>query len=154
MSDSINFELVDRLRGVGFEGRIIAEVVQDSNRERLKKAGANNVLRPIRVYPELLMRAIIAPGSEQVIETIFDSFGEECIRYDVNIKAKWLDVVHKLTEEDLGIPIAYEDFDGKIFNTPPSKKIINAKALFTIVHEGHIKNDQEIEKALKSVNQE
>jgi voltage-gated potassium channel len=135
------------------KGRISAEVVKDSNRDRLRKVGADSVLRPIRAYPELLMRAILAPGSEQVIETIFDSFGEECIRYDVTIEAKWLDIVYALTSEDLGIPIAYEDKNGIIFNTPPSKKIINAKALFSIVHEGHIKNNQEIEKALKSINQ-
>lgn len=150
ISDSINFELTDRLRELGIKCHIIAEVVKDSNRARLKKAGANNVLRPIRAYPELLMRAIIAPGSEQVIETIFDSFGEECVRYDVNVSCRWLDVVYKLAEKDLGLPVAYEDVDGTIFNTPSSAKRINARAIFVIVHEGHVKNSQTIEEILTS----
>jgi voltage-gated potassium channel len=149
-SDSINFELVDRLREIGIKCHIVAEVVKDTNRSRLKKAGADNVLRPIRAYPELLMRAIVAPGSEQVIETIFDSSGEECIRYDVNVQCKWIDVVFKLAYKDLGIPVAYEDVDGQIFNTPSSKKIINARALFVIVQEGHVKNNQAIEDILTS----
>ncbi|MFT5703770.1 MAG: voltage-gated potassium channel [Rickettsiales bacterium] len=149
-SDSINFDLVDRLRERGVKARIIAEVVKDTNRPRVKKAGANNVLRPIRAYPELLMRSIISPGSEQVIETIFDSFGEECIRYDVTISCRWLDVIYKLAEKDLGIPVAYEDVDGVIFNAPSSAKIIDAKAIFAIVHEGYTKSNQAIEDILTS----
>lgn len=144
MSDSINFELVDRLREMGFTGRIITEAVQDENRTRFKKIGANNVLRPIRMYPELLMRAIIAPGSEQVIETLFDSYGEECIRYEVAVKATWLEVIQKLTTADFGLPIAYENTDGLIFNNPSTKEKVDAKAIFMIVNEGHVRSNEEI----------
>lgn len=152
ISDSINFELVDRLRNMGVKGRIIVEVVSDKNRERLKRIGANNVLRPIRTYPELLMRAIVAPGSEQVIETLFDSYGEECIRYDVKVKSSWLAIIQKITSYDLGIPIAYEDSSGKIFNNPSSREHIEARALFVIVHEGCAKSNIEIERILNTVS--
>jgi len=148
LSDSINFELIDRIREAGFTGRIIAEAVKDENRNRLKKVGADNVLRPIRAYPELLMRSIIAPGSEQVIETLFDSFGEECIRYEVSVKSSWLEIIQKITTSDLGIPIAYENTDGKIINNPSVKSQVDTRAIFLIVSEGKIKENSEIEAIL------
>jgi voltage-gated potassium channel len=150
ISDSINFELVDRLREMGVQARIIVEVAQDENRMRLKKVGADSVLRPIRTYPELLVRAILAPGSEKVIETLFDSFGQECIKYELEIETKWMDIIHKLTMQDCGIPIAYEDALGAIINNPSSNRVVNARAIFVIVREGSVKKSSEIEKILKS----
>lgn len=144
VSDSINFELVDRLREMGFKGRIIAEVVHDENRSRLKKVGANNVLRPVRTYPELLIRAILVPGSEQVIETIFDSSGEECIRYNVEFEIQWLEVIKRLAENDAGVPIAYEDQNGIIVNNPSTKQTVKTKAIFVIVHAGNNKTCDEV----------
>jgi voltage-gated potassium channel len=149
-SDSINFELVDRLREMGIKGRIIVEAVKDENRARLKKVGADNVLRPIRTYPEMLMRAIIAPGSEQVIETLFDSYGEECIRYEAAVKSSWLDIIHKLTSNDLGIPIAFENDEGKVVSVPSSKDVVTTKAIYVIVNEGRSKTNEEIEQVLKA----
>lgn len=148
VSDSINFELVDRLREMGVKSRIIAEAVQDENRPRLKKIGANNVLRPVRTYPELLIRAILAPGVEQVIESLFDSFGEECLRYEVQVECSWLDVIQKLAAQDVGIPIAYEDIDGQIINNPSSKEFVKTKAIFTIVNAGNSKTSKEVAKIL------
>ncbi len=149
-SDSINFELVDRLREMGIKGRIIVEAVKDENRARLKKVGADNVLRPIRTYPEMLMRAIIAPGSEQVMETLFDSYGEECIRYEASVKSSWLDIIHKLTSNDLGIPIAFENTQGEVVNVPSSKDMVTTKAIYVIVNEGRSKTSEAIEKILQS----
>ena len=150
LSDSISFELVDRLREMGVKGRIIVEAVKDENRKRLKKVGADNVLRPIRAYPELLMRAIIAPGVEQVIETLFDSYGEECIRYEVKIKSKWINVITKLVSEDLGIAIAYEDNQGHIINNPSAKDDVDTNAIFVIVNDGYKQDCNYIEDLLKA----
>ncbi|MDA7705209.1 potassium channel family protein, partial [Rickettsiales bacterium] len=138
-SDSINFELIDRIRNLGIKSRIISEVVKDKNRERLIKIGADNTLRPIRTYPELLMRAILTPGSEQVIETLFNSSGEECIRYNIESNLKWIDVINILAQNNLGVPIAYQAIDGKIINNPCSSDIIDFKAIFIIINKNNIK---------------
>ncbi len=37
--------------------------MDDRNRDRLKRAGANAVVRPLRGYPDMIVRAIVAPGS-------------------------------------------------------------------------------------------
>ncbi|MCH2547162.1 MAG: potassium channel family protein [Alphaproteobacteria bacterium] len=149
-SDSITFDLIDRLREMGYTNRIIAEAVRDENRGRLKKAGANNVLRPIRSYPELLMRSILAPGSEQVIEKLFDSFGEECIRYDANFTMQWLEVINRLAKNDYGLPIAYENAEQEIITNPSAKTIVTATAIFVIVNEGKICLHSEIQHALST----
>ncbi len=150
LSDSINFDLVDRLRDMGVKGRIIAEAVKDTNRARLRKVGADNVLRPIRAYPELLMRSLIAPGSEQVIETLFNSSGEECVRYEVNLTCNWLTIIQTLTMQDFGLPIAYENTQGAIINNPSSKDQVSTKAIFVIVNEGCTTDSAVLERLLKA----
>lgn len=143
ISDSINFELVDRLRNMGVKSRIIVESVNDENRARLKRIGADSVLRPIRAYPELLMRSIIAPGSEEVIETLFNSYGEECVKIEVTIEDKWLNIIEKLTKNEIAIPIAYEDLQGNIINSPKFSEVINVKSLYVIVNkDDFVKSDK------------
>ncbi len=149
LSDSINFELIDRLRVKNVTGRIVAEAVRDESRARLRKVGADNILRPIRTYPEILVRAIVASGSEHVIETLFYGLGEECMSFDVNIKDTWLNIVTKLIKAGIGTPIAYETPYGSIVNNPPAeKKDIEARAIFIIVNEGKKHSDKEISKIL------
>ena len=63
----------------------MVEIVSDDNWPRLLKAG-RHVVRPIRSYPELLIRTILAPGSEKIFEDLFDSSGEECQKYTIELK--------------------------------------------------------------------
>jgi voltage-gated potassium channel len=94
------------------------------------------------------MRAILAPGSEQIIEALFDSFGEECIRYDVQANMPWIDVILSLSSNDVGLPIAYESTDNCIITNPPPKQIVSMRAVFVIVREGNIKSDQEVSRII------
>lgn len=151
LSDSINFELIDRLRGLGVHGRFVVECVSDANRDRLKKMGADNIIRPIRTYPEVMVRAITAPGSEQVIETLFYNMGEECMKYKVDVKAEWHKVVETLVRANVGIPISYEKVDGSIVNNPPSEKVIDAASIFVIVKYEGAKSTSEVAKLVKKL---
>ena len=67
-SDASTFDLVYRIRETGSKAYIVAESIRDANRARIKAAGANATMRPIRAYPEIAVRAVLAPGSELVIE--------------------------------------------------------------------------------------
>lgn len=150
--DSMHFDLVDRLREMGVKGRIICEVVKDENRKRLRKAGADNVIRPIRSYPELLTRSIVAPGSEQILESLFDNYMVQCIRYDIQIEAKWIKVIESMTKNDIGVPIAYEDQDRHIKINPSSQELINSCAIFVILGENKVKDSKKIKDLiLKSI---
>ena len=140
LSDSINFDIVTRVREINPTALVIAEAVADENRERLIKAGANNVVRPIRSYPELLVRTILAPGTEQVIEELFNSDGEECVRYEVALKGRWGDIAAKLIQKDIGIPLAFIDSAGQVVSNAPPDSEIEATTLYVVVRKGNLKS--------------
>lgn len=131
-ADPIVRDLVQRLRGLGCKGRIIAECVADTRRELLRNAGADQIIRPIRTYPEMLVRAMLAPGAEYIIEDIFSAAGDECLRYEVNFTSNWADLVSSVVREDVGIPIAYENATGEVLCNPAPGEVVTGRALFVI----------------------
>lgn len=152
LSDSVTFDLVMRAREANPNATVIAEAVSDENRKRLLNAGANHVIRPIRSYPELVVRTILAPGTEFVIEEIFNAAGEECVRYDVPLKGKWADVAVNCIKADIGTPLAYVDMSGRVISNANPNKEIEGKAIIALVREGNLKNQDEILATLAPVS--
>ena len=87
-SDSLTLDLLDRLSRIDSHALVATEAVQDANFERFKLMGADAVLRPIRAYPELIVRALSAPGTECVLEDLCRHFGASVHRYDIRIEKK------------------------------------------------------------------
>ena len=136
VSDAYSFDVVHRLRERGYAGRIIAECVDDRNRERLSRAGASAVVRPLRGYPEMIVRAIVAPGSERIVEQMFSSEGDECLRFDVRVQdVLWAEVAAALIGADYGTPLGYADADGGLHINPAPNEPTRAQALFLLVDE-------------------
>jgi voltage-gated potassium channel len=149
-TDGRTLDIVDRLRTMGAKGKILAECVADENRPRFRRFGADTVIRPLRGYPEMVVRALAAPGAEQILEDLFTSERDECWRYDVSVSGiTWADIVATLVREDIGVPIGYraagEDQIG--VNPPPHAKI-DADKLFVLVREGNARSDAEVEALL------
>ncbi len=136
-SDSRTFDILHRLKELKTEANILAECVIDKNRQRLQCAGANVVIRPIRAYPEMIVRAFVTPGSEAIIENMFNSDGDEYRRYDVDIKnIPWCEVVSRLITHDAGIAVAYIDsHTQKMVYNPPANSSPDICALITICKE-------------------
>lgn len=136
LSDSRTFDIIHRLRERGITARIIAECVDDVNRERLRRAGASAIVRPLRGYPEMIVRAIVAPGTEWVIERLFSSEGDECLRFDVAVgNLIWSTIVRAVLEADYGTPVGYADARGQLHSNPRPQEVISAQALFVLVDE-------------------
>ena len=136
LSDSRTFDIIHRLRERGITARIVAECVDDLNRERLKRAGASAIVRPLRGYPEMIVRAIVAPGTEWIIERLFSSEGDECLRFDVTAReVVWSDVVSAILGANFGTPIGYADTQGRPHSNPPPHATVAAEALFVLVDE-------------------
>lgn len=147
-SDSITLDLISRAREENPNARIIAEAVEEKNRKRFEKMGADQVIRPIRSYPELLVRAILSPGSEEVIENLFNAEGEETIRYDIYTQGKWGDIASALITEDIGLPLAYLDKNGEaILNQDPNKEV-DITGVIALAREGNVKEQTFTAKAL------
>jgi voltage-gated potassium channel len=132
--DAQTFDTLYRLRELGVRAPVLAECVLDANRARFYEAGAKIVIRPIRVYPGMVVRGFIAPGIEQVIEELFRSDGGEYRRYDVAVTGlRWATVVSALVENNLGVAVAYESTDGgDIITSPEADEVITASALFVM----------------------
>ncbi len=139
-SDATTFDILHRITESGTKATILAESVDDTNRERLRRSGARVVLRPVRFYPEIAVRAVICPGSEAILENLFTASGDECHGYKLRLKAKrWADVVHRLMEEGVGTAIAYAAADGKdIRCNPRPDEAVDATAIFVIAKENHV----------------
>ncbi len=152
LSDSRTFDIIHRLRESSCHARIVAECVDDDNRERFRKAGATAVVRPLRGYPEMIVRAIVAPGAERIVESLFSSEGDECLRFDVAIGGlKWSDVVRSVIEANFGTALGYADAGGRLRANPPPGDVVHANALFVVVNDSQAPTAASIEAALNKL---
>jgi len=136
-SDSRTFDILFRLHELelSHDVLIVAECVDDQNRKRFRQLGADIIIRPIRAYPEMLVRGLVAPGSEQIIENLFSVQGDEYVRYDLPIEnMPWKDIVAKLIIQNMGLAVAYIDNDtGLVIANPPADTIISTGGIFLII---------------------
>ncbi len=133
-SDSLTLDVLDQLSSFDTRGYILAECVQEANRVRLVRHGANAVIRPVRAYPELMVRALAAPGTEAIMEDLFRYQGTHPRRYDVPFKNQpWGDLASRLLKRGLGTPLGYLGLDDDIVVNPHPDEAVSGKALFLMV---------------------
>jgi voltage-gated potassium channel len=136
ISDSLTFDVLTRIKEIGTQAIIAAESVDDLNRNRMLVAGAKTVMRPIRAYPELLVRAIVAPGTETVMENLFNHSGDHLARLDVVFTEKrWKDIIFVSVENNYGLPLAYIGSDGIVTNPNPNE-VCSGTSIICMVKEG------------------
>lgn len=150
-TDGRTLDIVDRLRALGARGRILAECVDDANRPRFKRFGADLTVRPMRGYPEMIVRALAAPGAEAILEDMFTSRGDEVWRYDVGVSGcTWGRLASALISADVGVPIAYRGpGQNRVRINPKVGTIVDADKIFVLVREGNARPDAEIAALLK-----
>ena len=135
-SDSHTYDILSRLRGLHAKNEIVvAEVVDDANRTRILGAGANTVLRPLRAYPEMVVRALAAPGVEQVLENLFTHDADHLMRFDVDFRdLRWADVIVSFVQGGAGVPMGYVGADGVNTNPPPAH-MCTGSGIITLIDE-------------------
>ncbi|SBS26472.1 voltage-gated potassium channel [Marinomonas spartinae] len=132
--DSQTFDILHRLKEIGCSAFILAEAIDDSNRQRFRNAGAKAVIRPMRAYPEMLVRSLIAPGTEQVLENLFRYEGDHTIRLEVNLEGfTWAQIVTCLIQNNIGTALGYENQHGQIITHPSTTESIHARSLILLV---------------------
>ena len=132
-SDSLTLDILDQLKSFEIKGYVVAECVQEANRHRLKSYGADAVIRPVRAYPELMVRALAAPGTEAILEDLFQHAGNHTRRYDVEFADKsWGEMASKLLLQGLGTPMGYLDQDNQIVTNPSPELQVSGSAIFVI----------------------
>ena len=134
-SDALTFDVLSRIRQMErrSEGVVVAEVVEDANRRRILDAGATTVVRPVRAYPELVVRALVAPGVEQVLENLFTHDAARLTRFDTTFAGlRWGEVVVSFVHGGAGTPLGYIDEDG-VHTNPPAGRVCSGSAVITLV---------------------
>lgn len=139
LSDAIAADVVARVRAMaaGDPPVVVTECVDDRNRTRLVAAGAAAAVRPLRTYPEMLARALVAPGAERLLEDLFSSDGNELFRVELPRpwRGRWAKVSTVLAERGLGTAIAYSPPGGEARLNPAGTEEIEAGAIYVILRE-------------------
>lgn len=139
VSDAISADVAARLRemAAGAPPVVVTECVDDRNRARLIAAGAAAAVRPLRSYPEMLSRALVAPGAERLLEDLFSSEGNELFRVALPRpwRGPWAKVASVLAERGLGTAIAYSPPGGEAVLNPVGREEIEAGAIYVILRE-------------------
>lgn len=132
LSDSITFDVLSQIRSLDSKADIVVEAVADQNQQRFLDAGADVVIRPIRAYPELVVRAMVHPGTERVIEDLLRSNGDSLYREDIAFTTKsWIDIVMSALTIGCGTPIGYVH-QGKINLQPDADEVCSGDGLILI----------------------
>lgn len=148
-SDSYTFDIAHRLYSEHVSHRVIMECVDDNNRERLRALHVPILLRPTRSYPEILVRAMSAPGSERVIEDMFTHANDHTVRFTVWLEGeRWADVVNAVVQADIGTPLAYVTKEGHVEPHPDADHHTHAQSLIVLVHTEKQFHSKQVQEAI------
>ncbi len=152
-SDSLCFDLCYRMKEHGLAYRVIVECVEDENRIRMKKLGVKSVIRPIRSYPEILVRAMESPGSELIIEDMFTHDKDHFVRYPLWLEGDcWRDVVAAMMMSNIGTPLACIGKGGEVNIHPAADERVFGQSLIILVKTEYIPSEKEVQEAFRKFN--
>ncbi|VAX00682.1 hypothetical protein MNBD_GAMMA22-2835 [hydrothermal vent metagenome] len=150
VSDSATYDVLSRIKDIGTKALILAEATTDKNRPRLRSMGASVIVRPVRAYPELLIRAMIAPGTEEVLENMFQYNNDHMARFDVKFKnLKWKDIVNSFMASNSGLPIAYINETGVNVNPLPDTTC-SGTGLISLIKDSQQISNAQVKKCLEA----
>ncbi|MBJ6138739.1 potassium channel family protein [Marinobacter litoralis] len=148
-SDSLTFDISHRLTESNLGSRTTVECVSDVNRDRFKTLGVRTVIRPVRTYPEIMVRAVVAPGSEKVLEDMFNYERDHPHRYELELDdLTWADIVSALVRHGIGTALAYIDHDNEVYCHPASNAEVKGKGLIVLVSSSDTPTVTVVEEAL------
>ncbi|WP_394202378.1 ion channel [Marinagarivorans algicola] len=148
LSDSLTFDLLSRVVEINPNTNIIVEAVLDDNRQRFLALGASAVIRPIRAYPGMVARALSHPGTERVLEDLFEAHGDSLHKAIYTFKdITWGDLVTTCIKQHIGTPLGYFD-QGHIIMQPHFDQLCTGEALILLVKEGKTINLDSLQSAL------
>lgn len=148
-SDSCTLDILDHIKRAHVSAYVVAECVHDNNKSRFIHVRADAVLRPVRAYPELLVRALAAPGTEQILENLFTYQGVHPHRFDVSISGlSWGQVVAKLLDAGVGTPLGFVQQNNQVVANPGASEQVEGKAVIVMVNQTYKPDEQIVNEAL------
>lgn len=153
-SDSVTLDILEHIKNLKLKMNInaylIAECVYQGNRERFERMGANAVLRPVRAYPEILVRAMSAPGTERILEDLFQYQGTHLHRYDISFEnIHWRDLACNILFGGFGTPVGYITKTGEARTNPDAEAVVSGKAIIILVSQDKAPDEKDISECVK-----
>lgn len=149
-SDSYTFDIAHRLSELNLASKITAECVSDSNRQRFRAIGVRSVIRPVRTYPEIMVRAVVAPGTEKVLEDMFNYEQDHPHRYNLTLDdLTWSDIVSALIRHGIGTALAYIDDNDDVVCHPEPDLEVEGRGLIVLVKSSETPALHVVEEALE-----
>ena len=133
--DAVVRDVVLRARAMNPELEVVGcECAGRNNRKWLREAGADAIVRPVRAYPELAVRALCAPGTEEVLEAQMTSQGARLVRVTLQgpRRVKWGALTAALANGSCGTAVGYTDREGIPHTTPGSDARVEAAGLILL----------------------
>ena len=152
-SDAHTYDILSRLQALSPGARadrvVVAEVVDDDNRERIRGAGATTVMRPLRAYPEMVVRALAVPGAEEVLENLFTHEADRLTRFDTRIdNLVWAEVLVAFVRAGAGLPLGYLRDDGGVETNPSPNAKCSGQAVIVLLDETQERSPELVRQAL------
>lgn len=153
-SDSYTFDIAHRLSELNLAGKTTAECVRDDNRQRFRAIGIRSTLRPVRTYPEIMVRAVVSPGTETVLEDLFNYEQDHPHRYNLTLDdLTWSDIVSALIRHGIGTALAYIDDDNNVVCHPEANLEVKGQGLIVLVKSSETPDLSVVEEALERYRQ-
>ncbi|GGY81076.1 potassium channel protein [Marinobacter zhanjiangensis] len=153
-SDSYTFDIAHRLSELNLAGKTTAECVRDDNRQRFRAIGIRSTLRPVRTYPEIMVRAVVSPGTETVLEDLFNYEQDHPHRYNLELDdLTWSDIVSALIRHGIGTALAYIDENNNVVCHPEASLEIEGQGLIVLVKSTDTPDVSVVEEALERYRQ-
>jgi len=151
-ADCVTLDVLEHIRRFNTDCYIVAEAVLDENKVRFKEYGARSVLRPVRAYPEILVRAIAAPGTEEILENLFTHHDIHAHRYEVRLaQFTWQDIATQIMLKGHGTALGYVDLEGKVVTNPKPAEVVKGKALIVLVDHENLHKTGEVSRSLEQL---
>ena len=147
-SDSLTFDICYRMKEHGLAYRVIVECINDDNRDRFRRIGIKTAIRPVRSYPEMLVRAMESPGSELLIEDMFTRADDHFMRFSLWLEGdNWSEIVTAMMAANMGTPLAYVSKEGKICIHPSGDEKTYAQSIIMLVRTDAIPTEAQVKDA-------
>ena len=147
-SDSLSFDILCRVREISKDAFIVVESVSEDNKGRFIKYGANIVTRPVRAYPEMIVRFMAHPGTEKVLENFFDYTDDFLSRFDCEFhQVAWKDIVCKSVTAGFGTPLAFINASG-VHTNPRHDELCSGTGIISMVNQMQHKDGQKLQNIL------
>ncbi|WP_395373844.1 ion channel [Marinicella sp. W31] len=151
LSDSITFDILDQVSQINPDATVVAEAVIDANKNRFISKGAASAIRPVRAYPELIVRAMSNPGTERVLENLFQVEGDSFYKLPIKFSGiKWSDIVMQCLKMNIGTPLAFYQ-ENELHTHPCHDEICNGDSIVAVVKENTHIDLEALQKALKTL---